>query len=135
MMFSVPQFIDVEDKIVGPLTWKQLGWIVAMGAVILIAFSIFDATLSIIIAIPTVLFFAAMAFYRPSGLPMITFIANATLFLFRPKVAVWQRPVADFSTTQSTPSQERKQAVPPETDKTLTRDKLDALARMIDRRQ
>lgn len=134
-MFSVPQFIDVEDKIVGPLTWKQLGWIVAMGAILLISFSIFDTALSIIIGIPTVLFFAAMAFYKPSGLPMATFIANATLFLFRPKVAVWQRPVVAFPTTKSAPEPDTHQTTSSETDKALTRDKLAALARMIDRRQ
>jgi len=33
MLFNVPQFIDIEDKIVGPLTAKQLGWL-ALGSVI-----------------------------------------------------------------------------------------------------
>ncbi|MDP3957457.1 MAG: PrgI family protein [bacterium] len=93
MMFSVPQFIDVEDKIAGPLTWRQLLWMIGMGAVLLVCFNMFDATLFFIIAVPTVLLFVALAFYRPNGFPLTTFIFYAVLFLFRPKVSVWERPL------------------------------------------
>lgn len=93
MMFSVPQFIDVEDKIAGPLTWKQLLWMIGMGAMLLIYFKYFDTALFIIIAIPTVLLFVALAFYKPNGFPLTTFIFYAVLFLFRPKVALWERSV------------------------------------------
>lgn len=92
-MFSVPQFIDVEDKIAGPLTWKQLLWMIGMGAMLLIYFKYFDTALFIIIAIPTVLLFVALAFYKPNGFPLTTFIFYAVLFLFRPKVALWERSV------------------------------------------
>lgn len=93
MMFSVPQFIDVEDKIAGPLTWKQLLWMIGMSAVLLVFFKMFDITLFFIIAIPTILIFVAFAFYRPNGFPLTTFIFYAILFLFRPKVSVWERPL------------------------------------------
>lgn len=92
-MFSVPQFIDVEDKIAGPLTWKQLLWMIGMGAVLLVSFNAFDTSLFFIIAVPTVLIFTALAFYRPNGFPLTTFIFYAILFLFRPKVSVWERPL------------------------------------------
>ncbi|MFZ2187348.1 MAG: PrgI family protein [Candidatus Moraniibacteriota bacterium] len=93
MMFSVPQFIDVEDKIAGPLTWKQLLWMIGMGAVLLVFYSLFDVALFFIAAIPTVLLFVALAFYRPNGFPLTTFLFYALFFLFRPKVAVWERPI------------------------------------------
>jgi len=97
MMFSVPQFIDIEDKIAGPLTWKQLLWMIGMGAMLLISFKYFDTALFIIIAIPTVLLFVALAFYKPNGFPLTTFIFYAVLFLFRPKVALWERSVVKKS--------------------------------------
>lgn len=92
MMFNVPQFIDVEDKIVGPLTWKQLLWMIGMGATLLFLFSIFERIPFVIIAIPTVLAFVAFAFYRPNGFPLTTFVFYTILFIFRPKIAVWERP-------------------------------------------
>ena len=36
MLFNVPQYIDVEDKIVGPLTGKQLLWMIGMGIMLLV---------------------------------------------------------------------------------------------------
>ncbi|TXI34603.1 MAG: PrgI family protein [Candidatus Moraniibacteriota bacterium] len=132
MMFSVPQFIDVEDKIAGPLTWRQLLWMIGMGAALLTVFGMFDTGLSIIISIPIVLIFCAMAFYRPNGFPMTTFVSSGVMFLFRPKVAVWERPTMPIGTTKAAPPVAKKEEVAVE--KQMTADKLAELARIIDRR-
>lgn len=92
-MFNVPQFIDVEDKIAGPLTWKQILWMIGMGAVLLTFYNLFDSALFFISAIPVIIIFALFAFYRPGGISMVTFGMHGILFLFQPKVSVWERPV------------------------------------------
>ncbi len=132
MMFSVPQFIDIEDRIAGPLTWKQLGWMIAMGAVILVIRTLFDTALTIIVGIPIVLLFVSLAFYKPNGFPMTAFLSNAVLFFFRPKVAVWERPGIAVTPKKAL-------ARPIETgsenqEKRLTREKLTELARLMDNR-
>lgn len=133
MMFSVPQFIDVEDKVAGPLTWKQLGWMIGMGAAILLIFAIFDTSLSIVLSIPVVLLFCALAFYKPNGFPLTSFIGSGTFFLFRPKIAVWERPTGVLpKVTQKAPADETEK--PPVIDRQLTREKIAALAQMIDRK-
>ena len=91
-MFNVPQFIDVEDKVAGPLTWRQILWMIGMGAVLLTTYNLFDSTLFFITAVPTILLFALFAFYRPNGVSMMTFALHGVFFLFQPKVAVWERP-------------------------------------------
>lgn len=91
MNFSVPQYIDVEDKVAGPFTAKQLGWMFGMGATLLVLWSIFETKVFWMLAIPTVLLFVALAFYRPHNRPLISFIGSAIYFLFRPKVYVWRR--------------------------------------------
>jgi len=131
-MFSVPQFIDVEDKVAGPLTWKQLGWMIGMGAVILTLFAVFDTGLSIVLTIPVVLIFCALAFYKPNGFSLLMFLGSGVFFLFRPKISVWERPVA-LSTKKVEPIHEHKEEVSMG-DKQLTREKIAELARMIDRR-
>jgi hypothetical protein len=131
MMFSVPQFIDIEDKIAGPLTWRQLLWMIGMGATLLVSFNVFDGALFVIIAIPTVLLFVAFAFYRPNGFPMTKFVFYAILFLFRPKVSVWERPVKARPVAKVP---ERK-AAPLETgSKQIDQTKLTELARILDSR-
>lgn len=129
MMFSVPQFIDVEDKIAGPLTWKQLAWMIGMGAVLLVLFKSFDTVLFFIAGIPVVLIFVAFAFYKPNGFPLTTFVFYAVLFLFRPKVAVWERPSA------AKPMPERVEKKTEEKDtrpKQIDEEKLRELARILD---
>ncbi len=37
MQFPVPQFTEVEDKIIGPLTLKQFGIIFGVGVIIFLA--------------------------------------------------------------------------------------------------
>jgi len=91
MLVSVPQYIDIEDKIVGPLTAKQLGWMFAMGATLLVCYSLFEKSAFIGIAVVVVLIFVALAFYRPNGMTLIAFIGSSISFLFRPKVYVWRR--------------------------------------------
>lgn len=141
MMFSVPQFIDVEDKIAGPLTWRQLLWMIGMGAALLFFYSIFDTALFIVIAVPTTLLFIALAFYRPNGIPLTAFIFQGFLFLFRPKVAVWERPVRSLGTSQRAAEEaERKRkeaeeaAAEEKSRKTLDQEKLHELARILDSR-
>ena len=51
MQFNIPQFIDKEDKIVGPLTAKQLGWMFGGGAILLVLWNLLDMTAFILAAI------------------------------------------------------------------------------------
>lgn len=94
MMFSTPQFIDVEDKIAGPLTWRQLLWMIGMGITLLVIYTMIGSVVFFVLAVPVILLFCALAFYRPQGQPLIVFLFHGLSFFFRPKVAVWERPVA-----------------------------------------
>jgi len=131
MMFSVPQFIDVEDKIAGPLTWRQLLWMIGMGATLLVFFNIFDSALFLLSAIPVVLIFVAFAFYRPNGFPLTTFIFYAILFVFRPKISVWERPLRSLPKVKA-PAE--KAGVTETHDKRINQEKLTELARILDSR-
>ncbi len=91
MIFNVPQFIDIEDKIVGPLTARQLGWLAAGGVVLLICYGTLDQSAFILSAIIIAVIFGALAFYRPYNQPLIKFILSSVLFATRPKMYIWRR--------------------------------------------
>ena len=129
MMFNVPQYIDIEDKIAGPLTAKQFGWMLGMGVVLFLEYVTFDQALFFTIAVPTVLLFAALAFYKPQGIPLIRFLVFFILYLFRPKHYVWRREA------QITKLKKQKKIVEPEVHKTtpqLSPDDIAALAQTLD---
>lgn len=91
MLVNVPQFIDVEDKIVGPLTAKQLGWIAAGGVVFLVLWGYLNTQALILTGIADAAIFGALAFYRPYNQSLFTFITSSISFVFRPKIYVWQK--------------------------------------------
>ena len=49
--FTVPQFIDVEDKILGPITVRQFLLLVVGGLIIFAEFKLSDMALFILLAI------------------------------------------------------------------------------------
>lgn len=130
MLFNVPQFIDVEDKVAGPLTAKQIFWMLGMGAFLFLVWTIFDQATFFTLSIPIILIFALFAFYRPYNQPFLTFITNAVFFLFRPKLYVWNRPGLSAKPT-NTPV-EQKNTVVEEPKKRLTLEEIQELARTVD---
>ncbi len=77
MQYKVPQFIDVEDKIFGPLTFKQFLYLGGAGGISLI----FITLLPLWLAIPLMLPFAALggglAFYKVDDRPLIVVLEHA----------------------------------------------------------
>ena len=128
MLINVPQYIDVEDKIVGPLTAKQLGYFVGLGVALLVLWNVVPLALFIIIAIPMVLFVVALSFYRPYGQPLGSFLLFGVFYFFRPKIYVWKRtaqPTINIPKKVQTTSS----YIP---EKKLTTQSLSDLARMLD---
>jgi len=91
MLFNIPQFIDKEDKIVGPLTAKQIGWMFGAGAILMGLWTVLDKTAFIISAIPIVALTGAFAFYRPYNQSLIKFIVSVIRFIFNQKTYLWER--------------------------------------------
>ena len=92
MNFQVPQFIEIEDKVIGPLTVKQFlylaGSISAGGIVwMIIPYRIISAP----IALCLIVFGIALAFYKYNGKPFVAFVENALQFLISEKLYIWRK--------------------------------------------
>jgi hypothetical protein len=92
MRFQVPQFIDIEDKIFGPLTIKQFIYI-AGGAGF--CFILFRFIPYLIIAIPLMVavigFSLALAFYKINNKPLVYIIQSAFGYFFSSKLYLWKK--------------------------------------------
>ena len=127
MLISVPQYIDVEDKIVGPVTAKQLGWLVLMGIALLVLWNTMSMMGFILVGIPVCFLFLAFAFYRPYGQPMGSFVVFAVMYLFKPKIYMWKR------SPEITLSKKQQQAPPTvHEEKKLTSQQIRGLAEVLD---
>ncbi len=91
MQFQLPQFIETEDKIVGPFSIKQFAYLCAVGGVVALLYFILTPIVWLIIAIPLVGIAFAFAFIKVNGqsLPRIAFAAFK--FYWNPQTYVWQK--------------------------------------------
>ncbi len=91
MQFQVPQFVEVEDKIVGPFTLKQFLYIGGAVGISLLLFFIVAFWLWVILSIFIVAGGVALALIKINGQPIIKVMMSAIAFYWRPQTYVWQQ--------------------------------------------
>jgi len=91
MQFQVPQFIETEDKIIGPLTIKQFLFIAAAAGLSFMLFFVIKFWLWIMIAMILMVMGLAFAFVKINSQPLIKVTFSAIQFLIRPRLYLWQR--------------------------------------------
>ena len=91
MRFQVPQFIEVEDKIFGPLTFKQFIYVAGGVGMAVILFIFLPKFLAIIISLPIVLFAAALAFYKMNDKPFINVVEAFVKYTLTNKLYIWKK--------------------------------------------
>lgn len=91
MRYQVPQFVDIEDKIVGPFTLKQ--FLIYLGGVFVLipTYLVFDMSLFITLALPVMGTCAMFAHLRVQGKSLAAAISNAIAFMVRGQYFVWRR--------------------------------------------
>lgn len=89
--FTVPQFIDVEDKIIGPVTTRQF-LILLCGAIFVgIFYKVFDFSLFIFSSVVVAAIDFIFAFVKINGRPFHLFVLNLTQTLKKPALRVWNK--------------------------------------------
>lgn len=91
MRFHVPQFIEVEPKIFGPLTFKQFIYILGGGALAFISWVFLPKFLAYFVAIPIAALSLGLAFYKVHGQPLINVLNNALNFYSSANLYIWKR--------------------------------------------
>jgi len=92
MRFNVPKFIDVEDKIFGPLTFKQFVYLAGGAGMCVVALWLIP---SFALALPVmgiiVAFSLALAFWNYNGKPFIHIVQAVFSYLTNARSYVWKR--------------------------------------------
>lgn len=107
--FTVPQFIDVEDKIMGPISVRQFLLLLIGGGLAFIFYKIADFTLFVVIALIDFALTGTLAFFRVNGVPFHFFILNILQTMKRPGLRVWYHEVliAEIKAELRRPTQQR----------------------------
>jgi len=98
MQFQVPQFIETEDKVVGPLSLRQFVY-VGIGALLsALLYFVVQTWLWAIISVFLVGGAIAIAFVKVEGRPLANVIMAAASFYWSPQIYIWQPPQQHFKT-------------------------------------
>jgi hypothetical protein len=91
--FTIPQFIDVEDKIIGPITTRQ--FVIMLAGFMLIAgcYKIFDFALFVTVSLLIFAISAMFAFVKINGRPFHLFALNVVQTMKRSKLRVWNHKI------------------------------------------
>lgn len=104
MQFAVPQFLDEENKIFGPLSFKQFGFVFAAVLLSLAIFRIFGlGIIFFVLSIPIVLAAIAIAFGSFNGKHIYEMAPMLISYLRTPKIMIFRKGNVEesFATVQS----------------------------------
>ncbi|MBI1834156.1 MAG: PrgI family protein [Candidatus Andersenbacteria bacterium] len=91
MRYQVPQFVDIEDKILGPLTLKQFLMYVAAALTLVPVFLFSDLALFFSAAFPVLGIAAAFAHWKVNGKSLASTVSSAFRFYSSGQLYIWQR--------------------------------------------
>lgn len=93
--FVVPQFIDAEDKIFGPITARQFIILMITGLLDFALFKLLSFVWFVIIGLLILSLGGILAFTRINGQPFHYFILNIIQTFKRPRLRIWEKYYPD----------------------------------------
>ncbi len=91
MRFRVPQFIDVEDKIFGPFTFKQFIYLIGGAGICFILYKALPLFVAFLFIIPVAGLSIALTFYQVNGKPFIFILEASIKYFFQDKLYLWKK--------------------------------------------
>lgn len=91
MHAQVPQYLDIEDKIIGPLTLKQFIYLLLGGGLLFLLFNMLKFSAFILVAIPIGLLTFLITFYKIGNQKFSQFLASLLGFVTKPNIYTWKK--------------------------------------------
>ena len=133
MQYQVPQFIDIEDRIIGPLTLKQFIYLAFAAAILFVFWFLFKFYIWIFFALPIIALAMSFAFLKINDRPFIYFFIAAISYFIKPRLYIF-RTVTEASAKEITKEKvsEPATSVAKTKEEKVTRSKLKELALSLD---
>lgn len=91
MQFKVPQNIDMEDKVIGPLTIKQFVYLLVAGMIFYATIKTYNIFLMAIVGFPVFLLALCLTFIKIQDQPFSKFLISFLIYLIKPRQRIWQK--------------------------------------------
>ncbi len=130
--FTVPQFIDVEDKVIGPITVRQFIIMLAGFLVIAICYKLLDFTAFVVIGFIVLGISGTFAFIKINGMPFHFFVLNFVQTSSRPFLRVWNNAYRENLVYKEEEEERKETEIAPVRPKRVTTSRLAELSLIVD---
>ncbi|MFZ1020151.1 MAG: PrgI family protein [Minisyncoccia bacterium] len=96
MQFKVPQFLDIEDKIFGPFTFREFAYLAGGAGLCYVFYKLLGLLLAVIPILIIAGFSGALIFYRPNNKPFINMLESGFKYLMQNKLYIWKKQAKKF---------------------------------------
>jgi hypothetical protein len=92
MKYKIPQFLDIEDKIFGQLSFKQFLYIAGCGALAYLCWVLpIPKIFSGFLVAAFIIFGVSLAFYKVNNRPFIVVVEDGMKFYLSSKLYIWKK--------------------------------------------
>ncbi len=130
--FVVPQFLDVEAKIIGFITARQ--FLIMLG-VLLVEFLVYRIFLNLfvqlVLGVPILALGAIFAFFKVNGQPFHYIVLNMVQTVRKPNLRVWDKTLSDADLKVFLKKDEKPAPPPPPTKAPIERGRLSELTLVV----
>lgn len=129
--FVVPQFIDVEDKILGPITTRQFVLLLATGMLVALTYRLADFALFVLFGVIEIGIGTTFAFVKVNGQPFHYFALNLLQTSLRPALRIWNKELSREEVKELIKTPPPPPPPPAPKKEALTRTKLSELSLVV----
>ena len=91
MQFKVPQFLEIEDKIFGPFTFKQFIYLAGGAGLCFVFYKLMGLLAGIIPMLIVAGISLALTFYRPNNKPLLDMVEAGFKYTMQNKLYIWKK--------------------------------------------
>jgi hypothetical protein len=128
MQFQMPRFLDIEDKVIGPLTFKQFIYLAGGIGLAYVSYSYLGWGWGFILIALFLGLGVSLAFWKPNNRPAIVMLQAFVKHYTGSRMYVWQRPDKIERNNQI----KEKTEITEHSVKKLSRSKIESLAWSLD---
>jgi hypothetical protein len=91
MQFKVPQFLEIEDKIFGPFTFKEFVYLAGGAGLCFILYKLLGIFIGMVPMLAVAGLSLALTFYKPNNKPFVDMLEASFKYFTQDKLYIWKR--------------------------------------------
>jgi len=111
MQFKVPQFLEIEDKIFGPFTFREFAYLAGGAGLCFVLYKILGVVFGAIPILIVAGFSLALTFYKPNNKPFLNMIEAGFRYFTQNKLYIWKKHTKKITNTRTQITNESKKEV------------------------